>query len=60
MDIASQHFTFQVKLTMLPLVFGMKMSGFMLPVEHSNHDSKEYGYDRHSMIIADYSTPRVE
>src|SRR5207244_902341 len=48
-DVSGYHLAIEIKLRLLTLVLGMEVRRLMLPVEHTNHDSKESRDDRHAI-----------
>ncbi len=48
-DVPGYHLATEIKLRLLTLVLGMEVRRLMLPVEHTNHDSKESRDDRHAI-----------
>ena len=48
-DVPGYHLAIEIKLRLLTLVLRMEVRRLMLPVEHTNHDSKESRDDRHAI-----------
>jgi len=51
-NLPGYRLAIEIKLPLLTLVVGMEMRRLMLPVKHTNHDSKERGDDRHEQVYS--------
>jgi len=51
-NLPGYRLAIEIKLPLLTLVVGMEMRRLMLPVKHTNHDSKERGDDRHGQVYS--------
>ncbi len=56
-NCSGHHLSVEVKFRLLPLVIGMEMRRFMLPVEHTDHDAKERRDDRHEQVYSGTQLP---
>ena len=59
LDVAHKHFTAEVELALLALMFSVKMGGFVLLVKHPNDDSEEDRDYRHGPQYSVVSKLRV-
>jgi hypothetical protein len=41
-DISCHQLAIEIELSLLALIFGVEMWGFVVPVEHANNDAKEH------------------
>ena len=51
LNVAGSHLPAEIERRILALMLGVEVRGFVLLVEHPNHDSEENGDDRHDPAL---------